>query len=219
MKALKNIWMEYNPLVKSRKKRMRKKLRNKNITFLCPNCIGGILFHDLGLQFMSPTVNLMITQTDFVKFLLDIEYYLNEKFEFYTDSKYKCPCAHLGDIDIHFTHYHTAKEAEMKWNSRVKRINKENIFVFLEERDGLTKEEILKLAKLKVKGIVVFTANEYADIPYTVYINKYQKSGEVGNILKMSLIDGSREYERYFDFIEWFNNANEADHDISKFIL
>lgn len=25
-------------------------------SFLCPNCIGGILFHDLGMRFYSPTL-------------------------------------------------------------------------------------------------------------------------------------------------------------------
>lgn len=214
----KKIWVQYNPLAKFRKSRMRKQLHNKNITFLCPNCIGGILFHDLGLRFMSPTVNLMMTQTDFVKFVLNMEYYLNEKFVFYTDPQYSCPCAHLDDIDIHFTHYHTEQEAENKWQDRVKRIQKENIFIFLEERDGLTKEEILKLSTLKVKGIVVFTANEYEDIPYAVFIKKYQRQGEIGNILKRSLIDDAREYECYFDFPKWFNDANGSNYDISTFV-
>lgn len=214
----KKIWVQYNPLAKFRKSRMRKQLHNKNITFLCPNCIGGILFHDLGLRFMSPTVNLMMTQTDFVKFVLNMEYYLKEKFVFYTDPQYSCPCAHLDDIDIHFTHYHTAQEAENKWKDRAKRIQKENIFIFLEERDGLTKEEILKLSTLKVKGIVVFTANEYEDIPYAVFIKKYQRQGEIGNILKRSLIDDAREYERYFDFPKWFNDANGSNYDISTFV-
>lgn len=214
----KKIWVQYNPLAKFRKRCMRKQLHNKNITFLCPNCIGGILFHDLGLRFMSPTVNLMMTQTDFVKFVLNMEYYLNEKFVFYTDPQYSCPCAHLDDIDIHFTHYHTEQEAENKWKDRAKRIQKENIFIFLEERDGLTKEEILKLSTLKVKGIVVFTANEYEDIPYAVFIKKYQRQGEIGNILKRSLIDDAREYERYFDFPKWFNDANGSNYDISTFV-
>lgn len=216
--SYKKIWSKYNPLARLRRYRMKKRLHNYNITFLCPNCIGGILFHDLGLRFMSPTVNLMMTQTDFLKFVLNIDHYLNEKFIFYTDQKYNCPCAHLSDINIHFTHYETEHEAENKWKDRVKRIQKDNIFIFLEERDGLTKEEILKLSTLKVKGIVVFTANKYEDIPYAVFIKKYQRSGQIGNILKRSLVDDSREYEHYFDFIKWFNNANEGDYDISKFI-
>ena len=35
---------------------------------------------------------------------------------------------------------------------------------------------------LKVRGLVVFTAHDYCDIPYTRFIPKYQSQGTVGNI-------------------------------------
>lgn len=66
----KNKFEQYNPVAKYRRKKMQSKLRNRNISFLTPNCLGGILYHDLGLEFMSPTINLMMTQKDFVKFIL-----------------------------------------------------------------------------------------------------------------------------------------------------
>lgn len=62
------------------------------------------MFHDLGLQFMSPIVNLMMTQADFVKFGLDMDVFLEQEFVFFKDTNYECPCALLGDITIHFTH-------------------------------------------------------------------------------------------------------------------
>ena len=218
MNIINKIIDEYNPLVIMRRKKMRKALKNKDVTFLCPNCIGGILFHDLGLQFKSPTINLMMYQTDLLKFVLDMERYLKCEFEFFTHEKYTCPCAKLDDITVHFTHYHTEQDAVDKWNNRVKRMNKDNIFVFLTERDGLKKEDIEKLSKLDVKGIVVFTANDFSDIKYTLQIEKYKKDGEVGNILNKSIINGSREYETYFDFVKWFNEADGKDFDISPYI-
>lgn len=197
---------------------MRKRLHNTNITFLCPNCIGGILFHDLGLKFMSPTVNLMMTQPDFVKFVLNINDYLKQEFQFYNHPEYNCPCAYLGDISVHFTHYKSNEEALTKWKDRVTRIQKENMFVFLEERDSLTKEEMVRLKNLKVKGLVVFTANDYEDLPYTLQIKKYKDDGEIGNILSRSFWNDSREYEHYFDFVKWFNEAEGGDYDISSFV-
>lgn len=71
-------------------------------TLLCPNCIGGILFHDLGLKFQSPTVNIMMTQTDFVRFVLNLDYYLSQELSFFKKTGYNCPCAHLADITVHF---------------------------------------------------------------------------------------------------------------------
>lgn len=73
---------QYNLLARRRRLKMQSRLTNQDITFLTPNCIGGILFHDLGLKFMSPTVNLMMTQTDFVKFVLNMDDYLKKNLYF-----------------------------------------------------------------------------------------------------------------------------------------
>jgi uncharacterized protein (DUF1919 family) len=197
---------------------MRSKLTNTSPSFLCPNCIGGILLHDLGLAFRSPTVNLMMKQPDFVKFMLDIQHYLSMELAFFEKPGYTCPCARLGDITIHFTHYANAEEAASKWNERKTRIDWRNLFVFASERDGLTKEEILRLGNLSCRGLVVFTANAYPDIPYALQIPQYASSGQIGNILKKSWKDESREYEQYFDFVKWFNEANGHPFDISNCI-
>ncbi len=217
--SLTKLLSKYNPLAIMRRKNMRKKLTNKTPTFLCPNCIGGIMFHDLGLQFRSPTVNLMMLQTDFLKFVLDLDGYLSKELEFYKSDKYECPCAMLGDISIHFTHYSSEKEAQQKWKERSSRIARDNLFVFLTERDGITESEIRSLENIKARGLVVFTANEYKDLPYTVSISKYKNDGEVGNILQRSYINDSREYEKYFDFIKWFNESTENSKSVEDYKL
>ena len=200
---------ERNPLVIVRRSKMRKALKNKSPTFFCPNCIGGILFHDLGIKFHSPMVNLMMKQKDFVKFLLDWENYLSKDLTFFDKYGYSFPCAYLGDITIHFTHYSNEKVALEKWKSRLQRIDKENLFVFLQERDGLTRDDILSLNELRVRGLVVFTSKEYPDIPYTLKIPENDlESGVVGNVLKKNWLTGQRKYETYFDFVKWFNVAN-----------
>lgn len=214
---IKHALLEENPVALHRRKQLRKALTNQSPTFLCPNCIGGLLFHDLGLQFNSPTVNLMMFQTDFAKFVLDLDGYLSQKLDFFKHPEYDFPCAHLGDITLHFTHYHTEEEAAGKWAERAARIDKENMFVFLEERDGLSREDILRLGGIHARGLVVFTANKYPDIPYAVQIPKYAPDGEVGNILAVSYLDGKREYERYFDFVGWFNQA-DGNYDVSPFV-
>ena len=208
---------EKNPIAVARRAKMRKQLHNTAPTFLCPNCIGGILFHDLGLQFQSPTVNLMMEQRDFLRFVLNLDHYLSQPLVFFEKPGYACPCAYAGDITIHFTHYHSAREAEEKWRERSKRINRENLFIFMSERDGITKEELMQLDAVKAKGIVVCTAHDYPDLPYTQYIEKYASDGEIGNILEKDWVTGRREYEKYFDFVRWFNEANGADHAVAQF--
>lgn len=80
--SIKRILSENNPIAIKRRSEMRRALTNSAPSFLCPNCIGGLLFHDLGLQFRSPTVNLMMYQTDFVKFVLNLDDYLEQKLIF-----------------------------------------------------------------------------------------------------------------------------------------
>ena len=219
---IKNILSQKNPIAIIRRKKMRKELSNYTPSFLCPNCLGGILFHDLGLKFYSPTVNLMMTQKDFVKFVLNLEEFLRGSLNFFEHEIEKCPCAWLKTetgkkVVIHFTHYGSEEEAMEKWNSRITRINKDNLFVCLMERDQLTKEEIIALGELKLKGLVVFTAKKYEDIPYTLHIPEYEKVGEVGNLLVKNYIDDSRYYEKYFDFVKWFNESDGLNFDVSKF--
>lgn len=215
--TVKQLLSEKNPVAIRRRKKMREALTNTTPTFLCPNCIGGILFHDLGLQFRSPTVNLMMLQTDFVKFVLHMEDYLAQKLSFFKHPEYDFPCARLGDITLHFTHYHTEEEAAQKWAERTARIDRDNLFVFLEERDGLTRKEMLQLGSIHARGLVIFTANAYPDIPYVLQISKYASDGEVGNILAKSYWDDGHEYEKYFDFVKWFNEA-DGNFDISPFV-
>lgn len=215
--TIKHLLSEKNPVAIHRRNKMRRTLINTTPTFLCPNCIGGILFHDLGLQFRSPTVNLMMLQTDFVKFVLNMDYYFAQELAFFRHPEYDFPCAFLGDITIHFTHYRTKEEAAQKWAERSARIDRDNLFVFLEERDGLAREDILRLRSIHARGVVVFTANAYPDIPYTLQISKYASDGEIGNILAKSYWDDSREYEEIFDFVKWFNEADGNGYDISAY--
>ena len=207
-----------NPIAAARRKKMRAQIRNKEASLLTPNCLGGLLFHDLGLEFRSPTIDLTMYQYHFIRYVLDRENYQKKKLEFYRHPDYTSPCAHLGDIDINFTHYKTPEEAEKKWVERSKRIDADNLFIFAMERDGIGKKEILDLGRARARGILVFTAHPYKDIPYALYLPAFRKEGQVGNIMGQSLIDDSRGYEKYFDFIKWLNEADGGDHDISPYV-
>lgn len=220
---IKNVISKYNPLAIIRRKKMQCRLLNNGFSLICPNCLGGMLLHDLQLPFLSPTVNLMMYQREFVKFVLDMDYYLSQKLRFYDDPDYACPCAKLGDgnkaVTIHFTHYKNKDEAEQYWQKRIPRINNDNLFVIAMEKDGMNKEDIVRLGTLKIRGLVVFTAHNYSDIPYACWIPKYQTDGVVGNILVRSYLNDKKEYERYFDFVKWFNEANGGNYDCRSFCL
>ncbi len=215
---IKNAISDYNPFAILRRRKMRKALINKTPSLLVPNCLGGHLLHDLGVEFRSPFVNLMMYQTDFYKFIFDMERYLGEELVFFKHPKFTFPCAKLGELTVHFTHYETEEEARSKWNTRKGRIDFDNLFVQLVERDGLSYEQIKSLSALKVRGVMVFTENPYPDIPYTCYIPTLKNHSKGTKILKRTLWDDHKRYEEYFDFVQWFNNANGGDYNVTPFI-
>ncbi|MBQ3052745.1 MAG: DUF1919 domain-containing protein [Clostridia bacterium] len=54
--------------------KLRKRNKNLNPRIVCNNCIGGIIYHNLGLKIFSPTINLFFKE-NFVKFAQNFEYY------------------------------------------------------------------------------------------------------------------------------------------------
>ena len=78
------------PHIKAKRKRYLKMIRSsydytqKAPTIFCSTCIGGMISHNLGLQFMSPTVNLWLTPSDFVKFVSNLNKYLTDIPEYTT---------------------------------------------------------------------------------------------------------------------------------------
>lgn len=61
----------------------RKRLKNREFTILACNCVAGCMYHDLGLKFDSPTINLYIYPKDFINFLKKPQYYLKQEMECY----------------------------------------------------------------------------------------------------------------------------------------
>ena len=89
----------------------KKRLANRNFTILCNNCVGGVILHELGERFNSPTVNLFFGAEDYIKFLEKLDYYLSQTLvEVQSDKDY--PVAKLDDITIYFMHYPSFDEAK-----------------------------------------------------------------------------------------------------------
>lgn len=51
-------------------------------SIIASNCIAGEMYNDLGLKFTSPTINLFFREKDFLKFVLDLKYYISQKLIF-----------------------------------------------------------------------------------------------------------------------------------------
>ena len=63
-------------------------LKNKDFTIISHNCVGGVIYHDLGLKFNTPTINLFFMAKDFIKFCNNLIHYLNCEMEPFNHEKY-----------------------------------------------------------------------------------------------------------------------------------
>ena len=186
-----------------KRKKLRKKLKNDNFSIICSNCIGGIIYNRLGKKFLSPTINLWIRQNDFLKFVLDLKGYISKDLVF-IESEYDYPVALLGDIKIHFNHYKTEEDARLNWDKRKNRINYDNLFIIMNNRDNITENDILKLNNVKCKNKIVLANKDYKNIDYVIKIkpNLDKTNGQV--FLDKDIL-GKRTFEKYFDFVKFLN--------------
>lgn len=185
----------------------KRKVTNKGgVSIISSNCIGGMVSHDLGLQFKSPFVNLWLSPSDFVKFVMNFDDYLSKDIVFIeTDKNY--PVGKIGDVTIFFLHYVSKEEARRKWGERKKRINKDNLFIVCSERDGCEYSDLLSFDSLPFKNKIIFTHKYYDNIESSFCIKGYENEHELGNIFAwQNSYSGKRVYDQ-FDFLGWINGV------------
>lgn len=183
----------------------RKKLCNRNLSLLSSNCNGALILHDLGMRFNSPFVNLWMEPKDFIKYLEKIDAYRNCSLSFIKGEQ-EYPVGVLGDITIYFQHYRSEDEAKTKWEERTKRINKENIFVMMTDRDGCTYDDLQNFDSLcQYKNKIVFTHKEYPEFESAYYIPGFETLDAVGECWKYKNKLSGRKIYDVFPYVDWFN--------------
>lgn len=188
--------------------RNRAKLTNTGLSVLSSNCVGSLILHDLGLPFRSPFVNLYLTPQDFIRYLQNIPHYQQAQLHFMENTPY--PLAQLDDIQIHFLHYASAQQAQQKWQQRSLRIQFDNLFIMMTDRDGCRYEDLLAFEALPFKHKVVFTHKPYPQLSCAFYIKGFEQHQQVGDLFSYSGLLGQKYYDQ-FDYVHWFNQYNEVE--------
>jgi len=184
------------------------KYRGSNLTIVSCNCIGGVLYHELGLQFLSPTINLYMNCEDFIKFCEKMDYYLSlEMVEYTGEIARDYPLGSLDDLLIYFVHYNSFEEAKLKWDIRKTRMNKDNIFIIASDRDGFTMELLERFMKLPYENKKLFSHIPHNECNDVVYIRGYEHEEQVeGLTLKTK---GGHYLIDQFDWIAWLNGESQ----------
>lgn len=90
-----------------------KKVKKDSFTIVANNCIGGVICHDLGVPFQSPTVNIYIRPHEFVRLCENIDYYIDLPLvELPYNELIGYPVAMLGDITLYCKHYSSFDEVK-----------------------------------------------------------------------------------------------------------
>lgn len=191
----------------------RMRLKNDNFTIVTNTCIAGVMYHKLGKQFLSPTINLWMEDKDFFRFVRKIDWYIVQPLKFVRELE-STPVAYCGDVLIHFNHYKTEDEAASKWEERKMRINKNNLFIICsdrptpEKKEEITHEDMLSLKDIPCRGKVIFSTRHYDDIDYIVPLPKDPN----GDYVNMYMFDKSKHLQRFrweeaFDWVHWLNTG------------
>ena len=188
----------------------RRKLKNDHFSIICSNCIGGTIYHRLGKQFLSPTINLFIRERQFVPFCLHLKYYLSQEPQLVeSDAPYPIGklCGdgeELPDIEIHFNHDRDPAAAFRKWNERKQRVDWDNLYLICYNLDGVSIEQLRQLEQVRCRNRVVLTRIPLPEIPWSVYIKPNMRSRYPLAYLGKDIF-GVRQFEKKFDYVGFLN--------------
>ena len=202
--------MVYSEFVfaKMRKIRLRLQsiwLKNRDCSIFSDNCLAGMIYHDYGMKFNSPTINCTIHAYDYNRFL---QYVINRdnlsNIEKVPTVIGEAPKGILnGDVRIEFTHYNSFEEGLSKWKERAKRINYDNMLLLMTEK-SVKRELVEEFERLNYNNKVALVHLPYNQFASSYYLKGFEKAEKVGYIFGKYKWWGMT----YYDQINWVKILN-----------
>ena len=187
----------------------KQELQNHSFSIISSTCNGGVITSELGEQMRSPTINLWMNAEDYLKLASNLQHYMGLEVVEKQNRFDPYPVGTLGDITLYFMHYHSFEEAKEKWNARKQRINWDNLFVMMAEKDGCTPEMVREFDALPFEHKVIFTINEYPDCKSAIKVTDRAGADDVGIMTDFVGLCGRR-YDSCFDYVGWLNGENST---------
>ncbi|AOW19225.1 DUF1919 domain-containing protein [Urechidicola croceus] len=192
-------------------KKEKKLLKDKNFVIIADNCWGGAVYQWYERPYNSPFAGVGIYGDCYMKLLSNFDHYMAQELQFIDKSKYPFreltyPLALLGDVELHFTHYKTPKEAGTKWVRRTQRMleetNKDNYYFKICDAWKADEEIFKKFHQLPFKNKISFTLKEKKTFnnPAHIGVNEHHKDDKtiVPNGIKLFKISFL-----YYDVTKW----------------
>lgn len=143
-----------------------------NFTIVSNNCWGAHIYHALGMEYQTPFVGLFIPPKSYLDLLRRFDYLIRSELSFTHECREAAvniwrereglnyPIGLLGgQVEIHFLHYASEKEARSKWQRRCQRISPDPArwFFKFDDREGATADDIREFCGLPLANKVCFT--------------------------------------------------------------
>ena len=189
---------------------LKKQNRNFNPTIIANDCMGGMIYHTLGLRFCSPTINLAIPKESFFNLCEDLEHFLQVEVREVKNTDKSFPVGELlfngRRVEIYFMHYKTFEEAKQKWEERLKRVDFNNLFILQTLSKNPTDEDIYRFEKLPYKNKMLILGHNKWKAKNVVENKAYQVEEPVaGAILQYERGTSKKRYMDYVDYVKFLN--------------
>ena len=190
----------------------RLRIKNKHFSIVSNNCWGGFVYQHFGLRYETPFIGLFLFAPDYIRLLEDLKGNLGLSLNFIEAdcSKYghilkewnaydKYPIALLGqDIEVHFFHYKSKKEASEKWGRRLARMDYDRMLVKFSDRDLCDEGLIARFDSMRYKNKVCFVSKPYENLKSVIFVRE---------CLGLPMIEDEWKYtKRYYNIYKVINN-------------
>ncbi len=187
-----------------------KRLKNSGFTIIANNCVGGIIYHDLGLKFLSPTINLFFSASDFLTYVENLKDFQDAELTDVTgDNSY--PIGRLTTksgigINIDFMHYKSFEQAKSKWFERAGRINYDNVYVIFESASRLSDDLLKRYSNLNYKKILITCKENHKCQNDVCFLDLYDEDYYPGKVIEYPGTYSIRRYLDQFDYVSFLNS-------------
>jgi uncharacterized protein (DUF1919 family) len=188
----------------------KRKLKQHKFCIICNNCFGGHLYEATNRPYNTPTVGLYFFSEDYIKFVENLDTYLKEDLNFIKESRFeecrkehdvkKYPIGLLSNnLEIHFLHYKTEEEAEIKWNRRKERVIDSDILVIMNDQNKFSEDLMSRFDSIKYPKI--FLSSKEREGKTIKVISYYKNKDVVGDMYNDKL-----KCLKDFDLVSWIRN-------------
>ena len=146
------------------------------VSIISNSCWGGLTYNSVYMEFLSPFINLSIAPLDYIRLLKNFSEHMSQPLEMVRDRSVQGnPIGRIGDVEIDFVHYRNFAEAKACWEKRIKRINYNNLLIYM----PIENEEVAQMfAELPIERKYGF-CNFYINYKSLYYVKHFENSGEV----------------------------------------